>query len=54
MENERFYLAAHGDPADFHITLRADTAVLTSADIVQFLRGLERALLDCLPYSVVD
>lgn len=52
VENERFYLAAQGDATDFFITLRADSAVLTSAEIVKFLRNLERALVDCLPYSV--
>jgi hypothetical protein len=53
VEKERFYLAAHGDATDFFITLRADTAVLGSAEIVDFLRNLERSLLDCLPYSAV-
>ncbi|MDM4719724.1 condensation domain-containing protein [Micromonospora sp. WMMA1363] len=53
VENERFYLDAHGDATDFFITLRADTAALTSAEIVEFLRNLERSLLDCLPHSVV-
>ena len=53
VENERFYLAAHGDATDFFITLRADTAVLAPAEIVDFLRNLERSLLDCLPHSVV-
>lgn len=48
VENERFYLAAHGGAADFSISLRADTAVLTSAEIVEFLRELERSLLGCL------
>ena len=51
VESEKFYLAAHGDATDFHITLRADTAVLASADIVQFLRDLEGSLLDCLPLT---
>lgn len=53
MERERFYLAAHGDATDFFITLRADTAVLGSAEIVDFLRNLERSLLDCLPDSAM-
>ncbi|WP_431926343.1 condensation domain-containing protein [Nonomuraea jabiensis] len=53
VEKERFYLAAHGDSTNFFITLRADTAVLSSAEIVDFLRDLERSLLDCLPYSAV-
>lgn len=51
VENERFYLAAHGDATDFFVTLRADTAVLAPAEIVDFLRGLERSLIDCLPSS---
>jgi hypothetical protein len=51
VENERFYLAAHGDATDFFVTLRADTAVLAPAEIVEFLRGLERSLIDCLPCS---
>lgn len=52
VEKERFYLAAHGDATDFFITLRADTAVLEAAEIVGFLRELERSLIDCLPSSV--
>lgn len=48
VENERFYLSAQGDASDFFITLRADTAALTSIEIVQFLRDLERSVLDCL------
>ncbi|MEV5212481.1 condensation domain-containing protein [Micromonospora sp. NPDC053740] len=51
VENERFYLAAQGDSTDFFITLRADTAALTSTDIAGFLRELERALIGCLPQS---
>ncbi len=49
VESEKFYLTAHGDATDFYLTLRADTSVLGSEDIVQFLQELERSLLDCLP-----
>ncbi|MEV6340618.1 condensation domain-containing protein [Nocardia vinacea] len=52
VENERFYLAAHGDATDFFITLRADTAVIAPTEIVGFLLDLERSLIDCLPNSV--
>lgn len=52
VENERLHLAAQGDAEDFFITLRADTAVLTSAGIVDFLRDLEHSLVDCLPESI--
>ncbi|MFB1042254.1 condensation domain-containing protein [Streptomyces chrestomyceticus] len=51
VENERFYLAAQGDSADFFITLRADTAALAPSDITGFLRDLEGALIACLPES---
>ncbi|MFD6887638.1 condensation domain-containing protein [Streptomyces sp. NPDC059957] len=51
VENERFYLASQSDSTYFFITLRADTAAITSADIAGFLRDLERALIDCLPQS---
>ncbi|WP_431926385.1 hypothetical protein [Nonomuraea jabiensis] len=53
VENERLYLAAQGTALDFVISLRADTAVLTSAEIVDFLHQLERSLIDCLPDPVV-
>lgn len=49
VENERFYLAAHGDETDFFVTARADTAVFTPPEIVEFLHNLERAVLNCLP-----
>ncbi|MGW1844592.1 condensation domain-containing protein [Streptomyces sp. NPDC001966] len=49
VENDRFHLAAHGSPSDFHITLRVDTATLASNGIVDFLRELERSVIDCLP-----
>ncbi|MFF5563663.1 condensation domain-containing protein [Streptomyces sp. NPDC012623] len=49
VENERFYLAAQGNSADFSISLRADTAALAPSEIAGFLRDLERALIACLP-----
>lgn len=52
VENERFYLTSEGGPTDFFITLRADTAALASQDIVNFLRDLERSIIDCLPEPV--
>jgi len=51
MENERFYLATHGDMTDFFVTLRADTAVFAPTEIVDFLWDLERSLIHCLPVS---
>ncbi|MET7309348.1 condensation domain-containing protein [Streptomyces sp. NPDC005571] len=53
IENERLYLAAYGDATGFFLTLRADTAVLARTEIVDFLQGLERSLIHCLPHSVV-
>ena len=49
VEKERFYCAVRGNATDFFTTLRADTAVLTSAEIVEFLQAIERSLIDCLP-----
>ncbi|MEU7206519.1 condensation domain-containing protein [Streptomyces sp. NPDC045470] len=52
VENERFYLAMQGDASDFSLTLRADTAVLAPAEIVKFLRDLERSVINCLPCPI--
>ncbi|MDT0481870.1 MULTISPECIES: hypothetical protein [Streptomyces] len=44
-----FFLNAHQEANEFVVSLRMDTAVLPSQEIVRFLADLERRLVGSLP-----
>jgi hypothetical protein len=51
-DDMNFYLSGIGDSDDFIVSLRADTAILSSEEIVQYLRDLERIMVESLTDSV--